>query len=87
MNYEPYTNNWAAKQYLQPVCKTMQYIWGTEVILQYFRTGKFAWQGPMGGKVAFDEGRKPGLDWIGMNYYGRCRLASNSPSLMQHKSV
>lgn len=74
MNYEPYTNNWAAKQYLQPVCKTMQYIWGTEVILQYFRTGKFVWQGPMGGKVAFDEGQKPGLDWIGINYYGRVRI-------------
>lgn len=74
MNYEPYTNTWAAKWYLQPVCNTMQYIWGTAVILNYFQTGKFLWQAPVGGKVEFDEGSKPGLDFIGMNYYGRyCR--------------
>ena len=74
MNYEPYTNTWAAKWYLQPVCNTMQYIWGTAVILKYFQTGKFLWQAPVGGKVEFDEGSKPGLDFIGMNYYGRyCR--------------
>ena len=61
----------------------MQYIWGTDIILQYFRTGKFRWQAPVGGKVQFDEGSKPGLDFIGMNYYGRsgsrlafpCKLA------------
>ena len=72
MNYEPYTNTWAARLYLQPVCNTMQYVWGTSLILQYFKTGKFVWQGPIGSKVAFEEGSKPGLDWIGMNYYGRC---------------
>ena len=71
MNYEPYTNTWAARLYLQPVCNTMQYIWGTEVILKYFQTGKFVWQAPVGSKVDFDEGSKPGLDFIGMNYYGR----------------
>ena len=71
MNYEPYTNTWAARWYLQPVCNTMQYIWGTEVVLKYFQTGTFRWQGPVGGKVEFDEGSKPGLDFIGMNYYGR----------------
>lgn len=71
MNYEPYTNTWAAKWYLQPVCNTMQYIWATAVILKYFQTGKFLWQAPVGSKVEFDEGSKPGLDWIGMNYYGR----------------
>jgi len=72
MNYEPYTSTWAAKCYLQPVCDTMQYIWGTDVLLKYFQTGKFLWQAPVGGKVQFDEGNKPGLDFIGMNYYGRC---------------
>lgn len=71
MNYEPYTNTWAAKWYLQPVCNTMQYIWGTAVILKYLQTGKFLWQAPVGSKVEFDEGSKPGLDFIGMNYYGR----------------
>lgn len=71
MNYEPYTNTWAAKWYLQPVCNTMQYIWGTGVILKYFQTGKFLWQAPIGSKVEFDEGSRPGLDFIGMNYYGR----------------
>lgn len=72
MNYEPYTNTWAAKWYLQPVCNTMQYIWGTDILLKYFQTGKFLWQAPVGGRVEFDEGSKPGLDFIGMNYYGRC---------------
>ena len=71
MNYEPYTNTWAAKWYLQPVCNTMQYIWGTDILLKYFQTGKFLWQAPVGGRVEFDEGSKPGLDFIGMNYYGR----------------
>jgi len=72
MNYEPYTDTWAAKWYLQPVCNTMQYIWGTDILLKYFQTGKFLWQAPVGGRVEFDEGSKPGLDFIGMNYYGRC---------------
>ena len=71
MNYEPYTNTWAARIYLQPICNTMQYIWGTEVILKYFQTGKFVWQTPVGSRVDYDEGSKPGLDFIGMNYYGR----------------
>lgn len=71
MNYEPYTNTWAAKWYLQPVCNTMQYIWGTAVVLKYLQTGKFLWQAPVGSKVEYDEGSKPGLDFIGMNYYGR----------------
>lgn len=71
MNYEPYTNTWAAKWYLQPVCNTMQYIWGTDILLKYFQTGKFLWQAPVGGRVEFDEGSKPGLDFIGLNYYGR----------------
>lgn len=74
MNYEPYTNTWAAKWYLQPVCNTMQYIWGTDILLKYFQTGKFLWQAPVGGRVEFDEGSKPGLDFIGMNYYGRVRI-------------
>ena len=49
----------------------MQYIWGTDILLKYFQTGKFLWQAPVGGRVEFDEGSKPGLDFIGMNYYGR----------------
>lgn len=41
MNYEPYTNTWAARCYLQPLCNTLQYIWGTSVLLEYFQTGNF----------------------------------------------
>ena len=29
------------------------------------------WQAAFGGKVEYQEDTKPGLDFIGMNYYGR----------------
>lgn len=41
MNYEPFTKTWAARCYLQPLCNTLQYIWGTSVLLEFFQTGKF----------------------------------------------
>ena len=31
----------------------------------------YRWQAAFGGKVEYTEDTKPGLDFIGMNYYGR----------------
>jgi beta-glucosidase len=65
-------------------------LWGNEAVLDYLRSGVFAWRpvgewmGSLLGRGALgaaltpgfvaDDGRPPPLDWIGLNFYGRVVL-------------
>jgi hypothetical protein len=59
--------------YLQPLCDTLEHIWATEITIDFFRTGRFKWDSPWPHRsVDWQAEELPGLDWIGLNYYGRC---------------
>lgn len=45
-------------------------VWATEITVEYLRTGVFRWYSPWGGASEVRDAR-PGLDFIGLNYYGK----------------
>ena len=45
-------------------------MWATEITVDYLRTGVFRWYSPWGAASEVRDAR-PGLDFIGLNYYGR----------------
>ena len=61
-----------AATYISPVCSLMERVWGTQITLEYLKSGIFEWSMPFGSVVRHKEAEKPGCDWIGINFYGRC---------------
>lgn len=37
MVYEPLNPNWANRSYLVYICSILNYVWGTKVLLEYFK--------------------------------------------------
>jgi hypothetical protein len=60
-------------RWVQPVIDWLDRVWGTAEVVRYFRTGRFTWRTPplCGGNVEAADA-PPGIDWVGLNYYGRC---------------
>ncbi len=59
-----------ACRWVDPVVTWLNRVWATETTLEYFRDGHFSWMSPWASTVeARDE--RPGLDFVGMNYYGK----------------
>jgi beta-glucosidase/6-phospho-beta-glucosidase/beta-galactosidase len=60
--------------YLKWLCAWLNSLWGNDVILEYLRSGKFAYH-PMGPifpiRYEEPEGGPPGCDYFGINYYSR----------------
>lgn len=59
-------------RWVQPVIDWLDRVWGTAETVRYFQTGRFCWRTPplCGGPVEAADA-PPGLDWVGLNYYGR----------------
>ena len=45
-------------------------MWATDITVDYFRTGRFSWVSPWGITTRLQDAR-PGLDFVGLNYYGK----------------
>ena len=60
-------------RWVQPVIDWLDRVWGTAEVVRYFRTGRFMWRTPplCGGNVEAADA-PPGIDWVGLNFYGRC---------------
>ncbi|KAK9837706.1 hypothetical protein WJX74_003498 [Apatococcus lobatus] len=69
MNYAPISK--VCSGHIAWACGWLNSFWGTQQILEYFCTGRFHYPVPMGSPVSHQEASKPGLDFIGINYYGR----------------
>ena len=52
-------------------CRCRRQVWATDITLDYFRTGRFRWYSPWGPPIQLQDAR-PGLDFVGLNYYGKC---------------
>ena len=79
LQYEVQYPESISKYYIGPICKMMSSIWGNTIMLRYFKEGIFEWPSPFGGNtVEYKEPSKPGCDWIGINYYGRCSSSQGS---------
>ena len=52
-------------------CGWLNSFWGTQQILEYFGSGRFHYPLPAGTPVSHQEPAKPGLDYVGINFYGR----------------
>jgi hypothetical protein len=70
VKYEPQYERSCASVYLMPVLRLLYRVWATDVMLDFFQDGRFEWRSPLGGKVSYRHPRPPGLDFIGLNYYG-----------------
>ena len=70
MNYAPISKTCTG--HIAWACGWLNSFWGTQQILEYFRTGRFHYPVPMSSPVSHQEAGKPGLDFIGINYYSRC---------------
>ncbi|KAK9868650.1 hypothetical protein WJX84_001643 [Apatococcus fuscideae] len=69
MNYAPITPAWSG--HVAWACGWLNSFWGTQQILEYFSSGRFHFPVPCSSPVRHQETSKPGLDFIGINYYGR----------------
>ncbi|KAF5828616.1 glycoside hydrolase superfamily [Dunaliella salina] len=71
--FEPGSNWW----HIRELCKWMTFWFGTNLVLDFFKTGTFSWASPFSSQVKtlhVDEGIKAGevvVDWWGINYYSR----------------
>lgn len=75
LRYEPLNRNGYCHFYVNPLCSLMEEVWANRLVIEYFTTGKFSWRIPFGSDIkAQDE--VPPLDWMGINYYGRCAWLS-----------
>ena len=80
LHYRPKHPDGPSNIYIGRLCKLMERIWATDIMLEYFTTGRFRWSMPYGSLTHQDQ-EKPGLDWIGMNYYGRHVLLDTCHSI------
>ncbi|KAK9829708.1 hypothetical protein WJX72_007458 [[Myrmecia] bisecta] len=71
MRYEAAGAKSFSGYYVGPLCKWLEHFWGTQITVQYFKTGKFTWACPMGPTLSYQEPSIPGIDFVGLNYYGR----------------
>ena len=69
MNYAPISK--VCSSHIAWACGWLNSFWGTQQILEYFSSGRFHYAVPMSSPVSHQEASKPGLDFIGINYYGR----------------
>jgi hypothetical protein len=75
LRYEPLLPKALSAIYLQPLCEALEHVWATGLTIDFFRTGHFKWDSPWPHQsVEWQAEKLPGLDWIGLNYYGRCVL-------------
>jgi hypothetical protein len=45
-------------------------VWATDITVEYFSSGRFRWHSPWAPPMEAADAR-PGLDFIGLNYYGK----------------
>jgi beta-glucosidase/6-phospho-beta-glucosidase/beta-galactosidase len=57
--------------HVKAACAFGNRVWGNETIMRFLKTGVFHHWVPVGKAVRFDDGEKPGCDWIGVNHYSR----------------
>ena len=62
-------------KWVLPAVEWLMQTWAAEATLNFFQTGHFHWPTPLGDAYEFQAASKPGLDFIGVNYYGRCTVA------------
>ena len=74
MTFEPRKGSGPARVYLTPLTKLTTAAWANDIVVEYFRTGRFRWRSFIPGRgITFQEPEgAPGLDWFGVNYYSRC---------------
>ena len=60
-----------SRAYTGPLTRWLNSIWCNDLMLDYFRTGKFHWAVPFGSPIQHDDEEPPPLDWFGINYYSR----------------
>eukprot|EP00884_Botryococcus_braunii_P018477 jgi/Botrbrau1/5312/Bobra.0391s0024.1 len=72
LRYEPLLPKAVSAIYLQPLCEALEHVWATGLTIDFFRTGHFKWDSPWPHQsIEWQAEKLPGLDWIGLNYYGR----------------
>ena len=72
LRYEPLDANGYSAFYVNPLCSWMDSVWANRLVIEYFTSGRFHWHVPFGSALQVQEDRLPPIDWVGMNYYGRC---------------
>ena len=80
LQYRPKDPRGCSQVYVRPLCSLMERIWGNDLMLEYLATGSFTWSLPFGKTIRHTEAKKPGCDWLGINYYGRCAITVNPKS-------
>jgi hypothetical protein len=56
----------------RPICKFLNDAWANTTTMMYFITGEFIWRNHLGADIVWrDPIGRPGLDFIGLNYYTR----------------
>ena len=85
LEYTPRSPDGWSSYYISPICNVMGKIWSNQAMVNYFRDGTFDWDPPFGKSIHHVEQERPGCDWLGINYYGRC-LYQLSPMSVFHSS-
>ena len=70
MEYETLRPEAFSARWVDPVVVWLNRVWATQTTLDYFSHGHFSWMSPWSDTMAIKEER-PGLDFVGMNYYGK----------------
>jgi beta-glucosidase/6-phospho-beta-glucosidase/beta-galactosidase len=70
MYYEPLRPKGFSMRWVEPVVRWLNRVWATDVTLDYFKEGRFVWMSPWAAPMDIQD-ELPGLDFIGMNYYGK----------------
>ena len=71
LRYEPMAPDAFSRMWVSPLCRLLNHIWANEIMLEYFRTGKFDWRIRGVCSIQHQDPEPPPLDWLGLNYYSR----------------
>lgn len=73
MRFDPKNKGWA-QRYIRPLTNWMTFWFGTDVVLQYLKTGEFEWKSPFKGVTVQAKDEIPKMDWFGINYYSSLKI-------------
>ncbi|KAK9917329.1 hypothetical protein WJX75_003166 [Coccomyxa subellipsoidea] len=73
MRYEVLRPGAFSARWVTPVVEWLNRVWATDLTLEYFKSGRFCWHSPWAPTTETQD-EIPGLDFVGMNYYGKVSI-------------